>query len=579
MGKTINIKFIRSMIFSFFTILAILIYTKTIFKENSYSFLLLFIYFSLLFYYYKFDIKFTKKAKMYSVIFSVLISVILSVGSIVSSYTNVGAVNIFGLKNIIYCIVAIIGFSLFFYKIVGLFLLNLNNIKIFEEHKKLNKKQFYLILLVIFLGYLLYYIRFYPAIMTPDSFYVIHYANNFILSDYHTFGHTWFFGIFFHLGKFLFNNLNMAVGFFILIQMVCLTLVFGFVIRYLYNKGLKKSICIIILLFYSLNPLFGHYSVTLWRDVLFGVSFVILFILLLEFLQAKITKKNIILFIASILVILFFRNNGIYIFIFTIPFLILFIKKNRIFMSVLCGVILVFYFIIKGPVFDYLNIAKTTSVEALSIPLQQMARVIASGREIDDESKEYLEKLYDYDSVSNRYSPIISDPIKNITNNEFVNNDKMAFIKTYLNLFFKYPNVYVEAYLLQTLGYWYPDVIYWATAGESTSIFDTENVYSDPLTPDWYNKIIDTTTSRRIPLNNLIWSVGLPFLILLFSTFVIFYKNKKKYILPLIPLYGLWFSVMIATPVFSELRYVFGLFTCVPLMIILIFIKKKEGSV
>lgn len=578
MGKTINIKFIRSMIFSFFTILAILIYTKTIFKENSYSFLLLFIYFSLLFYYYKFNIKFTKKVKMYSIIFSVLISLILSVGSIVSSYINIGAVNIFGLKNIIYCIVAIIGFSIFFYKIVGLFLLNLNNIKIFEEHKEMNKKQFYLILLVIFLGYLLYYIRFYPAIMTPDSFYVIHYANNFILSDYHTFGHTWFFGIFFHLGKFLFNNLNMSVGFFILIQMICLTLIFGFAIRYLYNKGLNKSICIIILLFYTLNPLFAHYSVTLWRDVLFGGSFVILFISLLEFLQGKIAKRNIILFIISILVILFFRNNGIYIFIFTIPFLILFIK-NRMFMSVLCGGILIFYFIIKGPVFDCFNISKTTSVEGLSIPLQQMARVIASGREFDDESKEYLKKLYDYDSVSNKYSPIISDPIKNITNNEFVNNDKIAFIKTYLNLFFKYPNVYVEAYLLQTLGYWYPDVIYWATAGESVSIFDSENVYSDPLTPDWYNKIIDTTTSRRIPLNNLIWSVGLPFLILLFSTFVIFYKNNKKYILPLIPLYGLWFSIMIATPVFSELRYVFGLFTCVPLMIILIFLKKKEGSV
>lgn len=581
MWKTVNVKFLKSVVLSFLTLIAILIYLKIIFQQSSYNFMFIVIYFSLLYFYYKLDIKVNRKLKIYAIIFSLLISMILSIGSIVSSYIYAGAVNIFNLKNILCCVLAIIGFSLFFFKIFIIFLSNVNNINIFEKHKKMTRKQFLLVLLVIFLGYLLYYVRFYPAIMTPDSFYVIHNANNFILSDYHPFGHTWFFGIFFHLGKFLFNNLNMAVGFSMLFQMICLTLIFGGSIKYLYNRGVKKYICVVILLFYTLNPLFAHYSITLWRDVMFGGAFVILFVSLLEMINKPklIDKKTIFLFVISILIILFFRNNGIYIFIFLIPFIIIFIKNQKKIMTVLCCVILIIYFVVKGPIFNYFKISHTTSVEALSIPLQQMARVIASGREIDGESKKYLMNLYDYDMVKVKYSSAISDPIKNITNNEFINNNKFDFIKTYMNLFVKYPNVYIEAYLLQTLGYWYPDVVYWATAGESTSIFDTENVYSDPITPKWYNNIIDLTTSRSLPLSNLIWSVGLPFLVLLFSTITIIYKKNIKYMLPLIPLYGLWLSIMIATPVFSELRYVFGLFTCLPLILVLAFWEKKEGSI
>ena len=140
----------------------------------------------------------------------------------------------------------------------------------------------------------------------------------------------------------------------------------------------------------------------------------------------------------------------------------------------------------------------------------------------------------------------------------------------------KYPNVYFEAYFLQTLGYWYPDVIYWATAGESSGFFDEEDVYSEPLTPKWYNNIIDMTTSRKIPLCNLIWSVALPFILLIIFSVVVCYINRKKYLLFYIPLYGLWISIMIATPVFCELRYVYGLFTCVPLVCFMPYLINKK---
>lgn len=575
-------KFIIILIKSIISFVSILIVNKMIFSEQSYNIFISSIFFILFYFYYKFNIKVDKRTKIYSIILSIIISIILSIGSIVGSYMFSGAVNIFNLKNIVYFLIAVTGLSFLLYYIFAFMYKKVDKIIIFKENNKLSNKGFILMILVILLGYSLYFIRFYPAIMTNDSYYVLHYANNFILSDFHPFGHTWFVGIFLHLGKFIFNDINMAVGLVAIVQMICMSIIFASSIRYLYNKGLNKFICLALLWFYTLNPLHAHYSITIWRDILFGCSFVVSLISLYEFISndKKIPIKYIILFIIGVMVMLFFRNNGIYVFIFMIPFMIIFIKKHRKFLSILSICILIFYFVVKGPIFSYFNIAKTTSVEAFSIPLQQLARVIASGREIEGNDREYLEKLFDYDNISLKYNPVISDPIKNITNNSVLTNNKIEFLKTYFSLFIKYPNVYIEAYLLQTYGYWYPDVIYWATAGESKSIFASEDIYSDPITPDWYNDIIDKTTSRKLPLSNLVFSVGLQFIILLISSFILCYKRNIKYLVSYIPLYGLWLSIMAATPVFCELRYVYGLFTCTPIIICLsLKNKSKEKEV
>lgn len=567
-------KIIKCFIEALLSFIGILIYTKTIYNSGAYNFLISLIPIILFYIYYNYDLKLNNKQKKYSFILAIIISIMLSIGSIVGLYTNTVTL-IFDTKNIIYVIICFTGLLIIFYKLFGFILKKSKKVNLIENHNKMKLKTFLIIIAVIFLGDFLYFIRFYPAIMTPDSYYVIHYANNFILSDFHTFGHTWFFGIFFHLGKLLFNDLNAAVAFSIIIQMLCMSTIFATAIKYFYNKGLNKNICVLLTVFFALNPLHTYYSVTLWRDIMFGGSFVIILVCLYEFVSCKdkIKPSYIILFIIGVLVMLFFRNNGIYVYLFCIPFIIIIMKNKRIMMSVLTISIACFYFIIKGPVFDYFNVKKTTSVEAFSIPLQQVARVLASNKEIDIEDELYLRSLFkDYDEVVTEYKPYISDPIKSRTRNNILSNNKGNFIKTYLNLLVKYPNIYIEAYLSQTLGYWYPDVIYNSTGGETSGIFESEKVYSSPLTSEVYNRSIDKVVSRKFPLSNFIWSLGIQFIILLISFTVTMYLDDKKYLLCYVPLFGLWLSMMAATPVFCELRYVYGLFTCAPFILILPFI-------
>lgn len=570
-------KFIN-IILSLFTFVAILIYNNDFLNGNSYNILITLLFFVLYYFYSKIDVQGNKKIKMFSFVLSIILGIILSVGNIINKYIYDMPFNIFNLNRTIYSILMIIGFIPFFYKLFTLLIQKTPKILKLKNKQQMSKKEFIVIMSIIIFGNFLYFIRFFPAIMSPDSYYVIHYANNYILSDFHTFGHTWFFGIFFHLGKVLFNNLNTAVGFSIIIQMICISILFTIVIKYLYNKGISKKICLLISLIYGFTPLFGHYSVTLWRDVMFGTAFAPLFISLYEIVTNKKNNKgNLVLFTICILIIMFFRNNGIYIFIFTIPFLIIFLKDKRKIMSIICTTLLIFYFVIKGPIFNYFNVERSKTAEAYSIPLQQMARVVALDYKITGNDKKFLENLWEYNKVATSYRNITSDPIKTITNNDFLRNNKKDFIKTYLSLLMKHPKVYIEAYMMETIGYWYPDIIYWATGSESKGIFEEEKVYNIPLTPSWYNKIIDYTTSRSLPLSNILWSVGLSFIILLISSFITAFYNKKI-LLCYVPLFGLWLSIMAATPVFCELRYVYGLFTSLPLLILIPLITAYEKN-
>lgn len=571
-----NDKFL-SIIKSIFTFLAFLIYFKFIFKSESYDFIFLLLFIFLVCFYNRTDKKNISDDKRNKAIYNILgfmISFILITGSIVYSHISEKVGLIFNFHNIIYLLVGFIGFYLFFKDIVRFVFNNLP--KLYNEKKqKMSWKMFVIIFFIFIIFDMIYFLRFYPAVMTPDSYYVIHYVQNGVLNDFHAFGHTWFFGVFYLLGNAIFHNSNMAVAFFIVIQMIMCAFLFAYLVKYLYDKGIKKNFIILLVIFIAFSPLFSIYSITLWRDILFGMAFIPLFISLFEFVsnENKFETKYLIIYIISVLFILFFRNNGIYILLLFIPFFIIFAKGSRKFVLILNMSIVVFYFVIKGPIFSYFNVQKTTSVEAFSIPLQQIARVIVNDGNIDNKTSKYLNDVLDIQKIKETYDPTISDYVKRAADNDKISSNKSKFISNWLKLGVENPRIYFDSYLCSTLGYWYPNVVYWATAGESKSIFDDVKVKSDPKVP--ILKSIDILTSRNIPIMNMIWSIGTMFIILLISTFIMIYKKKSRYLLAYIPLYCLWASLMLASPVFSELRYIYGLFVCVPLLLFVPFIKQK----
>ena len=99
----------------------------------------------------------------------------------------------------------------------------------------------------------------------------------------------------------------------------------------------------------------------------------------------------------------------------------------------------------------------------LSIPSQQLARVynynidVFNEEEIEELNKSYS-KLENFKYYTERQS--ISDLTKGVLNSDYVKNNLNKYIKLWLNIGLKDPKNYVEAFLLNNLGYWYPNKNY-----------------------------------------------------------------------------------------------------------------------
>ena len=106
---------------------------------------------------------------------------------------------------------------------------------------------------------------------------------------------------------------------------------------------------------------------------------------------------------------------------------------------------------ITGPVFSKLNIAKSSPREMLSIPIQQMARIVKyKSDEIDNKDRELIGQYIKIDEVVEKYNPTISDPIKNEFNDGTYLQDKLNLIKLYIKLAIKFPGETMEAFVGNT---------------------------------------------------------------------------------------------------------------------------------
>ena len=209
-----------------------------------------------------------------------------------------------------------------------------------------------------------------------------------------------------------------------------------------------------------------------------------------------------------------------------LPFLFFCCSNKQLKMRTIYLLIFIIYFIVKGPVFDVLGVEKSKTVEAYSIPLQQISRVIASDKKLDKSTLKKLEKYIDVSKIKESYKPHISDPIKSITYSDALSKNSAGFIKLWSSILIKYPDVYIDAYLSQTLGYWYPSVDYWAIGNQIRSINDWEQVDCHSLLNDKINKIVDEARNNKLPFGIFIWSLGLQFIIILVASFILLYNKS-----------------------------------------------------
>ena len=524
-------------------------------EEVNYSFMLIIMMVLVGYFFKTSDLNFSKKTKKYATILSIVLGTVLVFGKMTYDVIEINNATFITIPSILYAILKISLLYPLLKRLLCLFYEYIPKINILTKNNKINKKYFIFFFLIIFICYIPYLIHYYPGKITYDTNLQLSFIKNGILSDIHSLVHTNFLGLFVNIGLNIFHNENLGIMFYTLFQMLFLAFTYAFVCYYLSKKNVNFKIILVILFSYAILPIYTHYAVTVWKDILFATSFVYIVIFLNE-LRTNKTIFNYLGLIFGLFLLFFMRSNGMYIFLVMLPFLIYYWQKDLKSLIIVGSIFLMFLFI-KFPVYNYFNVSSSSISESLAIPTEQMARVITKNGNISLKEEEFLNSITDVANIPNIYLPYIVDPVKNTFNNLILKERLKDYFKVWKSLLFKNLGTYIEAYLSITLGYWYPGVNYWSTI-----------TLANP-------NIIDITASHKLPLAGIIWNIGLASLITLLSFTLSLYLKRKNYLL-YVPFLGLWLTMMIASPVYAEFRYVYGLFTSLPIILFLPFLKKEK---
>lgn len=429
-------------------------------------------------------------------------------------------------------------------------------------------------LLVCWLPWFLYN---YPGVMTPDSISQFSQATGLIpYSSHHSLIHTLLFQLFYRIGSGLTGSTNAGIAFYIVFQMLTLSAVETCCISLLARRGMPKRALLLWFLFWALVPYNGIYAVTMWKDVLFS-AFVLLYAIVLCLLldaQDQSPKENrklfLLLFLSGWLTCML-RSNGLYVFLFMLPFTLFAFRRRFKSMAVMQLLILLTAVFVKGPVFDHFDVAKPHFTESLSIPLQQVARVVTEGRSLTAGQEALIDQVVDVSLIPEYYDPVLSDPIKALVvynNADYLKEHKGEFLKLWAELLVKYPRDYAEAFIDQTKGYWYPAPADLRT-NEGISPNDVGLSWPHLLRGQLPVKISELLLKMPdlFPVYGLLWSIGaFTWLMLFLFAFQLLF-GEKKYLLLYLPFIGTILTLLLATPVASDLRYAYPVFLGMPFML------------
>lgn len=279
-----------------------------------------------------------------------------------------------------------------------------------------------------------------------------------------------------------------------------------------------------------------------------------------------------ILIISGIMICLF-RSNGWYAFLFALPFVLIICRRRAKIIYPALLLILGAAAIVKYPVMNAFQVEQPDFIESVCIPMQQITAVICNDRELSDEQLTLLENVVDLTYIKDLYNPTFADNIKELVragNQDYLVAHKGEFLKLWIELGLRYPGDYLTAYVRQTYGYWYPDSFYLVAEAEGVSAtkygVSHTPLIGGPLVIK--GKEIAIKMGSMVPIYGTLWSMGVACWIMIFSIGTVIIRREYRKLICYLPSVALLFTVLIATPVATEFRYVYFMVLSLPFYLI-----------
>jgi hypothetical protein len=298
-----------------------------------------------------------------------------------------------------------------------------------------------------------YFLAYYPGKMTYDSMWQWDMAHGIRpYNNWHPILHTWLIQAT--------ASVYDSPASYTVAQILVLSIVVAYALFVLQSWGAPLWLVIVLDVFYAVNPVNGFFSITMWKDIPFAASILLLTVLLAQVVHTEGSwlqkKRNIAFFVTVCFFAMHLRHNGTAVVLATLLASIFLLRAIRMKMLWISVSVIALHVVFNGPVMNYFHVIPNPLNEALAIPTQQIAATFKYQGKFTPQLKAYYESILPADRWAKDYDPHTVDPVKHDTqyNPTVIDQSLGTYLKHWTELLKLNPGIFVQAYLDQVSVIW-----------------------------------------------------------------------------------------------------------------------------
>ena len=385
------------------------------------------------------------------------------------------------------------------------------------------------------------------------------------------------------LGNKIFASYNAGIALYMVFQMLLMAGCFTYILSYFRQNRAPVWLRRAGVLYFAFFPVIQMYVLCSAKDTLYSAGMLLTIVLLLRLFREKAEffsdQKKTALLLLSLFSMAAMRHNGFYILLLMIPVIILCAGKNcRVKAAATACTALLLYLLVSNGLAFVLHAQVQENQEMLTVPIQQLARVYAISPEVmTEEEKSVLLEVLPREALE-RYTPKLSDSVKIDFNNAAYKADPTRYWKLWWSVGKKAPAVYLNAWLLTSYGFWYPDAVIDVYRGntvftytyEDSSYFGFETELPGtrdskiPLLNEWFRRLSLELFQQKVPVVSMLFSPGFLFLVYLSGLLFLMRRKQYKTVLAFLPAILNWLTVILG-PTYL-VRYVLIFWLALPVL-------------
>ena len=388
-------------------------------------------------------------------------------------------------------------------------------------------------------------------------------------------------------GNKLFGSYNAGIACYMIFQMTVLALCFTWVTDFLRKKGAPVWLRVAGTLYFAFFPVIQMYVLCSAKDTLYSAAMLAVILLLVQMAEEReaffSTKKNVAALAGALCLMALMRHNGLYILILLIPAMAALAGRKQWMRAALAGLCaLILTLGVSAGLKTVFHAEDSENQEMLTVPIQQLARTWTLSPEVFTEEEEEVLFSFLPREALERYTPKLSDNVKISFNNAAYAQDSSAFWRLWLSIGGKAPASYLNAWLLTSYGFWYPDAVldgyqgntvFTFTYGESSYFgYETELPGQRHSLIPWLDALFEKMSlelfQQRVPVLSMLFSPG--FLFWVYAAGIVFLLRCGRFrqAAAFLPAGLNWLTVLLGPT--SLVRYVLIFWFALPVLALVV---------